>query len=59
MEDFRKDCIKEYAETISPDEVLKHLDKDQVLTYYTPEERLKGLSPDAIKEYLEKINSQE
>jgi hypothetical protein len=46
MEQFRKDYVKAHLPELSPDEVL---------SMFTPEDRLKGLAPEEIEAYLKKL----
>ena len=46
MKDFQRDYVKNHLGLLSPDEVLDRFSLD---------DRLKGLSPEEIKLYLEKL----
>jgi hypothetical protein len=61
MQDFQRDYIKEHFPELTPDqqrEVLKRLPaarRREVLEALPPEERLAGLSPEDIQQYLERL----
>jgi hypothetical protein len=64
MKDFQRDYVKNHLGLLSPDEVLDRFSPDEVLGRFSPDEvlgrfslddRLKGLSPEEIKLYLEKL----
>ncbi|WP_446012093.1 hypothetical protein [Candidatus Electrothrix sp.] len=46
MKDFQRDYVKNYLGMLSPDEVLDRP---------SPDDRLKGLSPEEIKLYLKNL----
>jgi hypothetical protein len=49
MEDFTRDFVSEHIHVLSADEVLNR---------YSPEKRLEGLSPEILRAFLEKLESQ-
>ena len=49
MEDFKRDYVKEHFAQLTPQE------REEVLRSLPPEERLAGLSPEQIRQYLERL----
>jgi hypothetical protein len=49
MEDFQRQYVKEHFPQLSPEE------REEVLRSLPPEERLAGLSPEQIQEYLDRL----
>ena len=55
MKDFQRDYVKNHLGLLSPDEVLDRFSPDEVLGRFSLDDRLKGLPPEEIKLYLEKL----
>ncbi len=61
MEDFERDLFKRALKKLKPEElrgVIKSLppeEQEEVLEALPPENRLKGLSPEQIQAYLDKL----
>ena len=49
MEDFKRQLAKEYFPKLPPEE------QEKVLQSLPPEKRLAGLSPEQIREYLDRL----
>jgi hypothetical protein len=52
IEDFRRDAAREMMERLSP------VERQELVKRFSPEERLRGLSEEAIEAYLKKIHEQ-
>jgi hypothetical protein len=63
MEDFKRDLIKDQFKKLSREErqeIFKKLsrgERQEVLRSVPPEERLAGLSPEQIRQYLDRLNA--
>jgi hypothetical protein len=63
MEDFNRQYIKEHFARLTPEEQREALQalppekKQEVLQALPPEERLAGLSPEQIRQYLDQLNA--
>jgi hypothetical protein len=51
MEDFRREVAKENFANLSPEE------QEQLLQSLPPERRLAGLSPEQIRQYLDRLTA--
>jgi hypothetical protein len=52
MEDSRREYIKEYFRRLTPQE------QEELLRSIPPEQRLAGLSPEQIRQYLDRITAE-
>jgi hypothetical protein len=55
FEDFHKDMAQEYVHLLSPEERLRGLSPDKVLSHYKPDDRLTGLTEEQILAYLARL----
>ena len=51
MEDFKRELAKESFEKLAPEE------RQKLLETLSPEERLAGLSPEQIRQYLDQLSA--
>jgi len=55
MEKFRKDYVKAHLRDLDPEDRLKGLEAEEILSRFGAEDRLKGLEAEEIEAYLNKL----
>jgi hypothetical protein len=58
IEDFKRECVKEFLKNLTPEERLKGLSAEERLKGLSPDELLQALPLEAIERFLEQRKAQ-